>query len=203
MLEVAVALESVIYDYFETFPDYEVSKDELSTDDLDKLLPSMGFILAPFEAAKRKYINDPDTSILKTMVNLGLAKMEKYYRMTDDTPVYAAALLFNPTRKFQYIDKFWKESWKQPAKDAELWLVALDTPEHVLDEFDRYVVVDGVYGYYHAIDYWLEPSQKQQYLNLSKMALNILSILAMSEDPERAFSAAKIKITDRRNKLGA
>ncbi len=33
------------------------------------------------------------------------------------------------------------------------------------------------------------------------MAINILSIPAMSSDPERAFSAAKITLTDRRNKL--
>jgi hypothetical protein len=33
------------------------------------------------------------------------------------------------------------------------------------------------------------------------MALDILSIPAMSSDPERAFSAAKITLTDRRNKL--
>jgi hypothetical protein len=31
--------------------------------------------------------------------------------------------------------------------------------------------------------------------------LDILSIPAMSSDPERAFSAAKITLTDRRNKL--
>ena len=33
------------------------------------------------------------------------------------------------------------------------------------------------------------------------MAINILSIPAMSLDPKRAFSAAKITLTDRRNKL--
>jgi hAT family C-terminal dimerisation region len=34
------------------------------------------------------------------------------------------------------------------------------------------------------------------------MALDILSIPAMSAEPERLFSGAKITITDRRNKLG-
>jgi hypothetical protein len=33
------------------------------------------------------------------------------------------------------------------------------------------------------------------------MPLDVLSIPAMSSDPERAFSAAKITLTDRRNKL--
>jgi hypothetical protein len=39
------------------------------------------------------------------------------------------------------------------------------------------------------------------YLNLSKIALDILSILAMLAKPERLFSGAKISITDRRNRL--
>ena len=34
------------------------------------------------------------------------------------------------------------------------------------------------------------------------MAFDILSIPAMSADPERLFSGAKITITDRRNRLG-
>lgn len=34
------------------------------------------------------------------------------------------------------------------------------------------------------------------------MALDVLSILAMSVEPERLFSGAKITITDRRNRLG-
>jgi len=34
------------------------------------------------------------------------------------------------------------------------------------------------------------------------MAINILSIPAMSADPERLFLGAKITITDRRNRLG-
>jgi hypothetical protein len=34
------------------------------------------------------------------------------------------------------------------------------------------------------------------------MALDILSIPAISAEPERLFSSAKITITDRRNRLG-
>jgi len=34
------------------------------------------------------------------------------------------------------------------------------------------------------------------------MAIDILSIPAMSADPERLFSGAKITITDRRNRFG-
>ena len=50
-------------------------------------------------------------------------------------------------------------------------------------------------------DWWLAPKQQAVYPNLSKMALNLLSIPAMSAAPERLFSSCKITITDRRNKL--
>jgi hypothetical protein len=39
------------------------------------------------------------------------------------------------------------------------------------------------------------------YLNLSKMALDILLIPSMSTDLERLFSGAKISVLDRRNRL--
>jgi hypothetical protein len=50
--------------------------------------------------------------------------------------------------------------------------------------------------------WWLEPTQQKNYPNLSKMALDILLIPAMSADPERLFLGAKITISDRRTRLG-
>jgi hypothetical protein len=48
----------------------------------------------------------------------------------------------------------------------------------------------------------MEKTQQMSYPNLSKMALDILSIPAMSVNPERLFSSAKVCITELRNKLG-
>ncbi|EEU34443.1 uncharacterized protein NECHADRAFT_44483, partial [Fusarium vanettenii 77-13-4] len=42
---------------------------------------------------------------------------------------------------------------------------------------------------------------QKNYPNLSKMAVDILLIPAMSTEPERLFSGAKITIIDRRNRL--
>jgi hypothetical protein len=50
--------------------------------------------------------------------------------------------------------------------------------------------------------WWMEPAQRTAYPNLHKMALDVLSIPAMSAEPERLFSGAKITITERRNRLG-
>jgi hypothetical protein len=47
----------------------------------------------------------------------------------------------------------------------------------------------------------MEPAQRTTYPALSVMALDLLSIPAMSAEPERLFSSAKITITDRKNRL--
>jgi hypothetical protein len=51
--------------------------------------------------------------------------------------------------------------------------------------------------------WWLLPEQQRDYPNLSKMALDILSIPAMSASVERLFSSANITVSDRRNRLTA
>jgi hypothetical protein len=50
--------------------------------------------------------------------------------------------------------------------------------------------------------WWLETSQRRLYPNLSKMALDLLSIPAMSAEVERLFSHCKITITERRASIG-
>lgn len=50
--------------------------------------------------------------------------------------------------------------------------------------------------------WWLEPTQRRTYPNLSKMALDFLSVPAMSAEVERLFSSCKITITNRRNRIG-
>ena len=47
----------------------------------------------------------------------------------------------------------------------------------------------------------MEPRQRNDFLYLSKMALDMLSIPAMAADPERLFSSAGLTVTDRRNSL--
>ncbi len=48
----------------------------------------------------------------------------------------------------------------------------------------------------------MEQTQQKSFPNLSRMALDILSIPAMSADPERLFSSSKLLISDLKNRLG-
>jgi hypothetical protein len=51
-------------------------------------------------------------------------------------------------------------------------------------------------------EWWQETTQRKVYLNLSKIALDLLSIPAISAEVERLFSSCKITITDRHNRIG-
>jgi hypothetical protein len=53
-----------------------------------------------------------------------------------------------------------------------------------------------------AQSWWLESTQRRIYLNLSLMAIDILSIPAMSAELERLFFSAKLTVSDIKNKLG-
>jgi hypothetical protein len=73
-----------------------------------------------------------------------------------------------------------------------------------MDEYTRYCQTEPVFDMENldARKWWQESTQQRLYPNLSKMALDILSIPAMSADPEQLFSGAKITLTDLRNQLG-
>ena len=49
--------------------------------------------------------------------------MEKYYNMTDESPVYVAAIILDPNAKWKYIENNQKVDWVPNAKDMmeKLW----------------------------------------------------------------------------------
>jgi len=155
--------------------------------------------------------------------------MIKYYTLTEKSPAYVAALVLNPQWKWTYFEKqweeawyiqaklyvrrFWEESYKSyntavPVEEEEVvenefirWRKNLRGPVTVRDEYDIYLSTPTV-PIEDARAWWQEPTQRATFPHLSKMALDLLSIPAMSAEPEHLFSSCKITITDRRNKLG-
>ncbi|PMD15337.1 hypothetical protein NA56DRAFT_582170 [Hyaloscypha hepaticicola] len=53
------------------------------------------------------------------MFNFGWAKMDKYYKLTDKIPVYLIMMVLYPSRKWKWIEKYWKEDWIPEAKERE------------------------------------------------------------------------------------
>jgi hypothetical protein len=248
-------LHDAIKAYFEQFIDDDCRLDELSEEDwqllrhiqeflesiaqttkalesnlatLDNVLPAMDFILGKFEEGKKQFKNHPQ---LSKMFNSGWSKLDKYYQMTDETPVYVAALVLNPRHKWAYIENNWKQKkWVANSKKMmqDLWelykpidtditlsqlepktgnqfLLFLDEQdgdiEVIEDEYSHYCAQPVIKKLHNARDWWLQPAQQELYPHLSQLALEILSIPAMSAEPERLFSATKLILTDRRNRL--
>ena len=134
MLEVALLLQDAIEEYYLIYRESEIERDYLDAEEqrilgeikrfletfklstkslkgfsasLNRVLPLMDFVLTHFEKAKETYKDDVK---LSAMVNSGQQKMDKYYGKSDESPAYAAALLLNPTRKWSYIERFWRPS---------------------------------------------------------------------------------------------
>jgi len=48
---------------------------------------------------------------------------DKYFAKTEESPIYAAAIILHPARRLLYIKKNWKKEWHKPAITAvkKLW----------------------------------------------------------------------------------
>jgi len=90
-----------------------------------------------------------------------------------------------------------------PPTDNEflVWLGEQAKDIQVPDDKYKHYCNQPVIKVHNARNWWLQPQQQELYPNLSKLALEILSIPAMSAKPERLFSATKLIITDQRNTL--
>ena len=69
---------------------------ELKKSTLDLVLLLMDYILALFKKLKAEFKDNP---IFSLMFNSGQAKMDKYYRLSDSTPVYVTTLVLHPSQK--------------------------------------------------------------------------------------------------------
>ena len=88
------------------------------------------------------------------------------------------------------------ESIKEP-DEFDLWERYQSNISQIGDEFDSFI--DGnpvLLGEREtSLSWWLEEVQQRTYPNLSRFAIDILSIPAMSAEPEPAFSGCRRTIT--------
>lgn len=75
--------------------------------------------------------------------------------------------------------------------------------EPVVDEYESYISQSPIPIDCSPLTWWLRDEQQERFPGLSKMATDILSIPAMSADPERTFSGARRTISWDRMLLGA
>lgn len=82
---------------------------------IDTVLPTMDFLLEMFEEGVEKYRHDEHMS---TCIAAGWKKLTEYcYRKADRAPIYIAAIVLDPTKKWAYLrDR--KPEWRNSAKDS-------------------------------------------------------------------------------------
>jgi hAT family C-terminal dimerisation region len=262
MLSVALEKESAIDNYVKAYLK-SLEKDYLSPQDW-KSLRTISSFLQPFHRATLETQGDRVTldQLLFTMDVLGkhmekssashrtnkditsriqqaVRKFEEYYRKTDASPLYAAALILHPNRRTKYAKIWWKKDYQKAMlpKVKQLWIdyrdsapltniVSYETPEITspkeLDEFDRIVseinerttrpasqdeyedyCTEAPYEVQRSpLHWWYEDPQRKRWPRLSLFAIEILSIPAMSDEPERVFSGGRRTISWERMRIG-
>lgn len=92
---------------------------EGSFSSLSLVMPAMDLILTHFETMTSESKDATHPNYDPTMApryQAGWEKLEHYYRGTDSTPVYAAAMVLHPMNKWDYLEENWKKEWVDKAK---------------------------------------------------------------------------------------
>ena len=202
---------------------------------LERVLPSMDFLVSHFEKA---IVEFEQHDFMRESLHAGLTKMLSYWNKTERAPVYIAAIVLDPKRKWNYF-KRWNPEW-QPNMEATLqsfwettyrsstglasysskpsastrstnnqflqWLDAheIEAESVIEDELDLYLSDRFIFRKEEertVLEWWLDVEQRTRYPLLSRMAIDIYSVPAMSAEPERVFSGAKRTVSDSRGSL--
>src|SRR6266850_7931851 len=199
-----------------------------------EVLPAMEFLINHLEAAKKIYTSQKAKHLYVCISN-ALAKLQEYYQLLNNYPVYATSLVLDPAIKERHFDRNWKGShleasipktkkdirtfWTMeykgtvvmepdpvpeistgPVDEFEDFIYDLSSSSAPFDEYESYCNEKPLQkAPPHLIQYW--NGQAANTPSLSKMALDLLAIPAMSAECERIFSSTKILISDRRNRL--
>ena len=220
-----------IKDLLQAFYDATLSTESRKST-LENVLPTMDFILDTFEKGKKLYTMDPFlgpcinsgwakmnqyySMTESSPVYIAALVLHPGYKWLYFEDNWSEHLDWISDAKYK-MQKFWDSSYKPI--DSATQILATATSQDDLntfraweqsrkrtrvlgDEYQRYCNTEIVDDITDPRVWWQESSQRLNYPNLGIMALDILSIPAMSAEPERLFSGAKITITDRRNRIG-
>jgi hypothetical protein len=106
--------------FLEPFHDATIANEGVRNS-ISDVLPTMDYLLHHIEA----YREATTVPHLATMMETAWAKLADYYEMTEDSPVYSAATVLNPSLKWAYMERTWedKKEWIEKAKSrvGQLW----------------------------------------------------------------------------------
>ncbi len=80
-------------------------------DGLNKVLFAMDMLLGHLEEGKEKYA---DNDIFRASIETSWNVIEKYYKLTDESPAYMASVVMDPRWKWTYFERFWRSTTLLP-----------------------------------------------------------------------------------------
>ncbi|KAG7002669.1 ATP-dependent DNA helicase PIF1 [Fusarium oxysporum f. sp. conglutinans] len=106
-------------------------------------------------------------------------------------------------KSYQLPDK--QQEKRQELDEFDRWRQKVySTASEVKDEFDRFIYGSQVgIGQQTALQWWLEPTQRENFPLLCRMAIDIFCIPPMSTEAERIFSGARRQVTWDRSSMSA
>ncbi|KNB18738.1 hypothetical protein FOXG_22355 [Fusarium oxysporum f. sp. lycopersici 4287] len=166
-----------------------------------------------------------ERSSIKANINNAWIKLNEYYTLLGRSPLFAASVL-NPDLGLRWLETNWTSpeqlQWLRDAKDGikvyfERWYSKNDdnvsesvfitpslTPRPEQRRFEQWIKSRqpklSATGSELERYYRLEP-ESNAFPRLSRFALDVLAIPAMSTDCERAFSLAKLTVSSQRHSL--
>jgi hypothetical protein len=174
--------------------------------------------------------DDDHVSFVRTSLQLAIQKLQEYVGLMEESPAYWVAMLLHPGHKKRWMDKCLSPDRARKAFAAcrDLYQAeyadlpvpiapqppALSGPGSHLRSYDYYDPPEDLGQKDELAEYFAEPvwpvdniqtwwlAHKERWPRLSRMALDLLSIPAMSSECERAFSQAKLVIGTQRHSLG-
>ncbi|KFA68053.1 hypothetical protein S40285_09700, partial [Stachybotrys chlorohalonatus IBT 40285] len=142
------------------------------------------FLLVELEKAKAMVDQYPEPDHFRVNINLGWKKLDEYYNKLDETPIYYTSLALHPAYRWGYFETIWSgwPTWVSKAQDAE-------------DEYARWQqdVLPTDSDVRDLREHW--HAQRFKYPRLSRMAMDFMTVQAMSAECKRLFSAAGRMVT--------
>ncbi|OBS15736.1 hypothetical protein FPOA_28127 [Fusarium poae] len=197
-----------------------------------EILDAYEFLLDGLETAKGIVAGLPEGDHLVVNVNNAWKKLDSYYAKVGESPLIYAAAVLNPGKRWDAFDgwyedhpnwidaarqqvyRLWREQYKDLPIDAE---DVLEPPRKALrlstNKFTNFKKQrrdfelwehDHAAGDKHVEDprlYWHK--RRQKYPRLSRMALDLHTVLPMSAEVERLFSVTGHMVVPLRNRLHA
>lgn len=96
----------------------------------------MDFILNLLDEAKIEHVDDP---VLFPAIQAGWKKLTRYYDNTSKSSAYAAAVVLDPSLKWDYFEDAWAPEWMAPAKEAVHGLWEREYAPKTIQEVDPHL----------------------------------------------------------------